>query len=41
MMAADPNAYLAAEPTFQPAPPIAPSPGVFEMGDLLKFAGAA
>jgi hypothetical protein len=41
MMAADPDAYLAAEPTFQPAPPIAPSLGNFAMGDLLKFAGAA
>jgi hypothetical protein len=41
MMAADPDAYLAADPTFQPGPPIAPASGTFAMGDLLKFAGAA
>ena len=41
MMAADPNAYLAAEPTFQPAPPIAPAQASFEMGNLLQFAGSA
>jgi hypothetical protein len=40
LMAADPESYLVSNPLWQPVPPIAPSPGIFKMGDLLKFAGA-
>ena len=37
----DRNAYLNQDPRFRPVPPIAPAPGQFAMGDLLKFAGVA
>ncbi|HEX2041792.1 MAG TPA: heme peroxidase family protein [Acidimicrobiales bacterium] len=35
------NSFFRLDPNFQPAPPMAPQPGQFRMGDLLKFAGAA
>ena len=34
----DPNSYLYLQPTWKPAPPIAPESGQFTMADLLKFA---
>jgi hypothetical protein len=37
----DPNSYLYLNAAWKPAPPIAPSPGVFTFVDLLKYAGAA
>jgi hypothetical protein len=37
----DRGSYLSQEPGFRPAPPIAPAPGRFAMGDLLRFAGVA
>ena len=36
----DPNSYLYLNPSWKPAPPIAPARGQFTMADLLKFAGA-
>jgi hypothetical protein len=35
----DLNSYLYLEPTWKPAPPIAPARGQFTMADLLKYAG--
>ena len=35
----DPNSYLYLNPTWKPAPPIAPTKGQFTMADLLKYAG--
>ena len=35
----DLNSYLYLQPTWKPAPPIAPDAGKFTMADLLKFAG--
>ncbi len=35
----DPNSYLYLQPSWKPAPPIAPASGQFTMADLLKFAG--
>ena len=35
----DLNSYLYLQPTWKPAPPIAPARGQFTMADLLKFAG--
>jgi hypothetical protein len=35
----DLNSYLYLQPTWKPAPPIAPTRGQFTMPDLLKFAG--
>jgi Animal haem peroxidase len=40
IMAADPNSYFNAAPTFSPVPPLASSPGRFGIADLLLFAGA-
>ena len=40
VLGADPNSYINAAPGFQPAPPIAPSPGLFRMSDLIIFSGA-
>ncbi len=37
----DGTSYLNKNPLFRPTPPIARKVGVFEMGDLLKFAGVA
>jgi hypothetical protein len=37
----DPNSYLYLDPSWKPAPPIAPVTGKFEFADLLTFAGAA
>jgi len=37
----DPNSYLYLDPSWKPAPPIAPETGKFEFADLLTFAGAA
>ena len=37
----DGDSYLNATPMFEPKPPIARAAGVFEIGDLLKFAGVA
>ena len=37
----DRSSYLRAAPAWRPEPPIAPEPGLFRMGDLLRFAGAA
>ncbi len=36
----DQSSYLRRDPRFRPEPPIAPAPGQFAMGDLLRFAGA-
>ena len=36
----DLNSYLYLQPTWKPAPPIAPERGKFTMADLLKYAGA-
>jgi hypothetical protein len=42
LLDADHSSYLHARPdAFEPAPPIAPAPGQFLIGDLLRFAGAA
>jgi hypothetical protein len=35
----DKRSYLRQDPPFRPEPPIARADGLFEMGDLLKFAG--
>ena len=35
----DLNSYLYLQPTWKPAPPIAPARGQFTMADLLKYAG--
>jgi Animal haem peroxidase/TAT (twin-arginine translocation) pathway signal sequence len=35
----DKNSYLTLQPTWKPAPPIAPARGKFTMADLLKYAG--
>ncbi len=35
----DQESYLRRDPRFRPAPPLAPVPGRFTMGDLLAFAG--
>jgi hypothetical protein len=35
----DKNSYLYLQPTWKPAPPIAPARGKFTMADLLKYAG--
>lgn len=40
ILGADPNSYMNAAPTFQPAPPIAPVAGQFGMSDLILFSGA-
>jgi Animal haem peroxidase len=37
----DPNSYLYLNAAWKPAPPIAPTAGVFGFVDLLKYAGAA
>jgi hypothetical protein len=37
----DRNSYLRMAPNWKPEPPIARAPGLFEIGDLLKVAGAA
>jgi hypothetical protein len=37
----DPNSYLYLDPTWKPAPPVAPATGQFSFVDLLRFAGAA
>jgi hypothetical protein len=37
----DQNSYLYLDPSWKPAPPIAPTTGKFTFADLLKFAGAA
>jgi len=37
----DPNSYLYLNAAWKPAPPIAPSPGVFGFVDLLRYGGAA
>jgi hypothetical protein len=37
----DPNSYLYLDPSWKPAPPIAPTTGQFTFADLLKYAGAA
>jgi hypothetical protein len=37
----DPNSYLYLDPSWKPAPPIAPASGQFTFVDLLKYAGAA
>jgi len=37
----DKSSYLNQYPAFRPEPPVARESGVFEMGDLLKFAGVA
>ena len=37
----DKSSYLSVDPAFRPEPPVAGKPGVFGMGDLLKFAGVA
>jgi hypothetical protein len=37
----DPNSYLYLDPSWKPAPPIAPETGKFDFADLLTFAGAA
>jgi hypothetical protein len=40
LLECDKQGYLSQKPVFQPARPIAPSPGQFTMVDLLTFAGA-
>jgi hypothetical protein len=35
----DPNSYLYLNPSWKPAPPVAPARGQFTMADLLNFAG--
>jgi hypothetical protein len=37
----DPNSYLYLDPSWKPAPPIAPANGEFTFVDLLKYGGAA
>jgi hypothetical protein len=37
----DPNSYLYLDPSWKPAPPLAPTTGTFTFADLLRFAGAA
>jgi hypothetical protein len=37
----DPNSYLFLDPSWKPAPPIAPVTGQFTFVDLLRYAGAA
>jgi hypothetical protein len=37
----DPNSYLYLDPSWKPAPPLAPTPGQFGFVDLRRFAGAA
>jgi hypothetical protein len=37
----DPNSYLYLDPSWKPAPPIAPTTGKFAFADLLRYAGAA
>jgi hypothetical protein len=37
----DRNSYLFLDPSWKPAPPIAPAVGAFTLVDLLRFAGAA
>jgi hypothetical protein len=37
----DPNSYLYLDPSWKPAPPIAPTTGKFTFVDLLQYAGAA
>ena len=41
LLAEDPFSFLRLRPDFRPEPPIAQSAGTFNMGHLLKFAGAA
>ena len=41
ILAADFNSYFYAHRIFKPQPPIAPAPGQFKIGDLLRFAGSA
>ncbi|MCA1683479.1 MAG: peroxidase, partial [Actinobacteria bacterium] len=41
LLAHNRDSFFRLDPTFEPAPPIAPQPGVFRLGDLLRFAGAA
>jgi hypothetical protein len=40
ILGADPDSYINADPTFQPAPPIAPSVGEFSTANLIVFSGA-
>lgn len=35
----DQSSYLRRDPGFRPASPVAPTPGQFDVGDLLTFAG--
>jgi hypothetical protein len=37
----DPNSYLYLDPSWKPAPPLAPTTGQFTFVDLLRYAGAA
>ena len=37
----DPNSYLYLDPSWKPAPPLAPATGQFTFVDLLRYAGAA
>ena len=38
LLAGDKLSYINVEPGWQPAPPIAPEPGRFELGDLVRYA---
>jgi hypothetical protein len=40
ILGADPESYINAAPTFQPAPPIAATAGQFSTADLIVFSGA-
>ena len=37
----DPNSYLYLDPSWKPAPPLAPTTEQFTFADLLRYAGAA
>lgn len=41
LLVEDPFSFLRLRPNFRPEPPVAPSAGTFNMGELLRFAGAA
>jgi hypothetical protein len=41
LLAHNRDSFFRLDPNFTPAPPIASQPGVFGVGDLLRFAGAA
>lgn len=41
LLESDKSSYLRVAPAWKPEPPIARAPGLFEIGDLLVFAGAA